>query len=551
MAITVGDAILWLRGNDSKLDGDLKKTEAKTQGVLSRISAQFKESMNFAIGQVMERGLNQLAAGIENMASEIIDLGQTYAQQVEDMARLSGASIEDASRIIQISDDMRLSYDQVSTALKMYARQAAESGEASDMSIETLARLSDQYLSLAPGVERANFLLENFGRSGADMGKLMEQGGAGIREMAAAVDESLVMTQEGIDAAEEYRLAMDDWNDALDGVKLELAKTLLPVLKDFALFAKDTLIPIIKDVVNWFSGLPAPARNTLIAVGGLIVALVKLGPAFMGIAGIISLLGGGGGAAAGAAGAAAGGGLLGWLTGALGGLAGFITGTVIPALGTFFVALGTFFLSPVGLLILAIGALAAVIYIFWDDAWKTIQNIAEMWPKILKAAWDRIIFEVKKWITNFLTQIKTLAKLSAKEWLEAGKAIPRALWNGIQAEWEWLKTQLKNAIDSLIKAFDLKLEIKSPSKVFKWRGEMMAQGIGLGFTQTMADQVRQDVMAGVRALIPGMGSDNRVSVGTLEMHSTLTMTERKLLLGAAKEHSTKQLLSELRRINRP
>lgn len=551
MAITVGDAILWLRGNDSKLDGDLKKTEAKTQSVLSRISAQFKESMNFAIGQVMERGLNQLAAGIENMASEIIDLGQTYAQQVEDMARLSGASIEDASRIIQISDDMRLSYDQVSTALKMYARQAAESGEASDMSIETLARLSDQYLSLAPGVERANFLLENFGRSGADMGKLMEQGGAGIREMAEAVDESLVMTQEGIDAAEEYRLAMDDWNDALDGVKLELAKTLLPVLKDFALFAKDTLIPIIKDVVNWFSGLPAPARNTLIAVGGLIVALVKLGPAFMGIAGIISLLGGGGGAAAGAAGAAAGGGLLGWLTGALGGLAGFITGTVIPALGTFFVALGTFFLSPVGLLILAIGALAAVIYIFWDDAWKTIQNIAEMWPKILKAAWDRIIFEVKKWITNFLTQIKTLAKLSAKEWLEAGKAIPRALWNGIQAEWEWLKTQLKNAIDSLIKAFDLKLEIKSPSKVFKWRGEMMAQGIGLGFTQTMADQVRQDVMAGVRALIPGMGSDNRVSVGTLEMHSTLTMTERKLLLGAAKEHSTKQLLSELRRINRP
>lgn len=548
MAITVGDAILWLRGNDSKLDGDLKKTEAKTQGVLSRISAQFKESMNFAIGQVMERGLNQLAAGIENMASEIIDLGQTYAQQVEDMARLSGASVEDASRIIQISDDMRLSYDQVSTALKMYARQAAESGEASDMSIETLARLSDQYLSLAPGVERANFLLENFGRSGADMGKLMEQGGAGIREMAAAVDESLVMTQEGIDAAEEYRLAMDDWNDALDGVKLELAKTLLPVLKDFALFAKDTLIPIIKDVVNWFSGLPAPARNTLIAVGGLIVALVKLGPAFMGIAGIISLLGGGGGAAAGAA---AGGGLLGWLTGALGGLAGFITGTVIPALGTFFVALGTFFLSPVGLLILAIGALAAVIYIFWDDAWKTIQNIAEMWPKILKAAWDRIIFEVKKWITNFLTQIKTLAKLSAKEWLEAGKAIPRALWNGIQAEWEWLKTQLKNAIDSLIKAFDLKLEIKSPSKVFKWRGEMMAQGIGLGFTQTMADQVRQDVMAGVRALIPGMGSDNRVSVGTVEMHSTLTMTERKLLLGAAKEHSTKQLLSELRRINRP
>lgn len=548
MSVTIGDAVLWLRGNSEKLDNDLKQAEQKSKTTIQAIGGQFKEAMSFALGQVITKGLDTVAAGIENLTKEVIDLGMEYTRQVEDMARLTGATAEDASRIIQVADDMRLSYSDVTDALRIYTKTQRDAGGAAKVNIGALARLSDQYLALAPGVDRANFLLKNFGRNGLEMGKLMEQGGAAIREMAAGVDESLIVTQEGIDQAREYEKAMDDWNDAIMGVKITLFNELRPYLLDFTEWLKTDGIKYIKDFIEWFTNLPEPVKATIFALGGLLFLLVKLGPAFMGIAGIIRLLGGGGGAAAGAA---AGGGLLGWLTGALGGLAGFITGTVIPALGTFFVALGTFFLSPVGLLILAIGALAAVIYIFWDDAWKTIQNIAEMWPKILKAAWDRIIFEVKKWITNFLTQIKTLAKLSAKEWLEAGKAIPRALWNGIQAEWEWLKTQLKNAIDSLIKAFDLKLEIKSPSKVFKWRGEMMAQGIGLGFTQTMADQVRQDVMAGVRALVPGMGSDNRVSVGTVEMHSTLTMTERKLLLGAAKEHSTKQLLSELRRINRP
>jgi len=550
MAITVGDAILWLRGNDSKLDGDLKKTEAKTQGVLSRISAQFKESMNFAIGQVMERGLNQLAAGIENMASEIIDLGQTYAQQVEDMARLSGASVEDASRIIQISDDMRLSYDQVSTALKMYARQAAESGE----SIETLARLSDQYLSLAPGVERANFLLENFGRSGADMGKLMEQGGAGIRKMAEEVDNSLVMTEEGIRAAEEYRLAMDDWNDSIMGLKLTLFKELSPYLTQFLQWLADVGIPNLKEFIKWFMALPEPVKVTVFAVGGLIVALVKLGPAFMGIAGIISLLGGGGGAAAGAAGAAAGGGLLAGLAAKFSFLSAVIHGKLLIALGSLkgiFAAIGAALggaLAPILLLVAAIGVLVAAVVLLGPEAKKTFLMLAD----IIAASIKRAGFELNKFwktITDWVT--RTLKSIGV--WFKRiGTGMVDGIWQGIRERWEWLKTQISTNMNNLLDWVKGQLGIKSPSMVFAMEvGKPLAQGIGLGFTQTMADQVRQDVMAGVRALIPGMGSDNRVSVGTVEMHSTLTMTERKLLLGAAKEHSTKQLLSELRRINRP
>jgi hypothetical protein len=98
--------------------------------------------------------------------------------------------------------------------------------------IEGLAKLSDQYLALKPGVERTQFLLDKFGKSGMEMGKLMEKGGAGIREMSDAVDENLIMTQKGIDAADNYQEALDNWNDSIQAVKISIGNELLPVMTD-------------------------------------------------------------------------------------------------------------------------------------------------------------------------------------------------------------------------------------------------------------------------------------------------------------------------------
>lgn len=501
MSITIGDAIIWLRGDDKKLDGDLQGAETKTKGVLARISSSFKESMNFAVGQVMAQGLDMLSRGIENTTKEVIELGQTYAQQVEDMSRLSGATVEDASRIIQVADDMRLSYSGVSTALKMYARQAAESGEAADMSIETLARLSDQYLSLAPGVERTNFLLENFGRSGAEMGKLMEQGGDGIRSMAAAVDDSLVMTQEGIDAAEEYRLAMDEWGDATMGVKLELAQALLPVLKDMVVIAKESLIPALKALIDGFVSLPEPARVTIIAIGALIVALVKLGPLLLAIAGLASMLGGGG-AAAGAAGAAAGG------------------GGILAGLGAALAAVS----APVWLLVAAIAALIAVVVLFGKDAINTVAMIGKIWM----AAWQRMWYEVNAFGQKLSGWVKTLAA-NVRTWFgSVGKGIVEGIRKGISDGWEGLKTWISSNLNSLLDWVKAKLGISSPSLVFAAQvGAPMAQGIGMGFEEALKSQVQATINASVNGMAASSGAAmQNVNVGTLVVDSRLSQRER-------------------------
>ena len=66
------------------------------------------------------------------------------------------------------------------------------------------------------------------------MARLMEQGGDAIRDMGAAVDDSLVMTEDGIEAAQDYALALDTLNDSVEGAKIAIGKRLVPVLTDAA-----------------------------------------------------------------------------------------------------------------------------------------------------------------------------------------------------------------------------------------------------------------------------------------------------------------------------
>jgi hypothetical protein len=527
MSITIGDALLWIRGRSDKLDADLKQAETKTKSWGDRIKGQLSDSINFAMGQIMSQGLNQLAAGIERMAKETIELGQTYAQQVEDMARLSGASVEDASRIIQVADDMRLSYSEVSTALKMYAKTQADNGRASKMSIDELASLSDQYLRLAPGVDRANFLLENFGRAGLEMGKLMEQGGTKIREMSAAVDENLILTKEDVEAQEKYRVAMDNLNDALAGVKIQIANLLAPYLEEFAIWLKDEGIPRLIEFIDWFKELPKPIQYTIFTLAGLLVLLVKLGPMLLGIYGIVSLLGGGG---------------------ALAGLGTFITGTLIPALAGFAGAVATFILSPIGMLAIAIVGLIVIIKMFGKEAWAVFKGLVSLWIQIVVGGFKRMVYEIKAWLNRWIADFKVAVKF----FYDIGKQIVDGIWRGIQSAWTGLKTNVTKAIDDLKKWVEEHLNIKSPSLV--WAAEIgapMAAGIGKGFSDELEKSVRSQVLVGIQGLQGATvgAAQTQVTVqGPIEYHGRFSQSELEYLDRRHERRAENLLLSSLEKM---
>lgn len=168
-----------------------------------------------------------------------------YAEQVKNMSRALGASAEETSRIIQVADDVRISYDNLKIAMKEARKDGIEPN------IENLAKLADQYKAIQSPAERTKFLLETFGKSGLEMGKLMERGGDGIRAMSDAIDESLIMTEKGIKASDDYQRSLDDLNDSFLGVKIAVGGELVPVMNAFMriVLADIEAVGVFRDVL--------------------------------------------------------------------------------------------------------------------------------------------------------------------------------------------------------------------------------------------------------------------------------------------------------------
>lgn len=222
---SLGQAILELTADQTKLDAGLTAAKNKVGGALTGMKGQlsaFGIAAGTMMGNLAANAVQAVTGAIVNAAKDSLKGYIDYAAQVRDTARSLGVDAEQASRLIQVADDVTISYESMTASMK-YAQK-----EGIDVSIEGLARLADQYLALEPGIERQQFLFATFGRQGAEMGKLLEQGSAGIYAMSEAIDESQVLTEEAVQNARNYEIAIDELNDAWDGFIYRVAP---PVIK--------------------------------------------------------------------------------------------------------------------------------------------------------------------------------------------------------------------------------------------------------------------------------------------------------------------------------
>jgi hypothetical protein len=168
-----------------------------------------------------------VAAGyaVDKVLSETVGTLVNYANQVRRVEDATGASAEDSSKLIQILDDQKISYEQLEKAV-------AKSGKTYDFSIKGLANMSDQYLKLTDANQQAAFMQERFGKQWISFVPVMKQGKQAILDAADAVNDSLVLTQKAVDDARRYEVAMDGWNDSVMALKISIGQGLLPVLTD-------------------------------------------------------------------------------------------------------------------------------------------------------------------------------------------------------------------------------------------------------------------------------------------------------------------------------
>jgi len=203
------------------------------------VAAHTKEAQKGTISITDFRSAYQTAIDVVRVAGKVWDeTGQKFVDNavlVGNLARSLGTTTEEASRLKEVADDVGISTDSLKTSMKLALKDGFEPN------IDGLARMSDEYMKLAPGTERMQYLMDRFGKSGEEMGKLLEKGGASIRSMSAAMDEGLIVTEEAYQQAREYQIAVDDLKDSWDALTYEAAPPLVKAMTNVINSTRDEM----------------------------------------------------------------------------------------------------------------------------------------------------------------------------------------------------------------------------------------------------------------------------------------------------------------------
>ena len=217
----MADSIINIIINTVKRGGGDKDAVAGVK----KLTYAFKDLTGMSLGSMTALGaVGAAAGGMVKFLKQSIDETVEYATEVDNLSRLLGISAEDTSRLIQASDDLFLSQEILMSGLQAATRQGI------DVSIEGLKKLSDEYTAMPEGIERSAWVLKNFGRSGAEMGKLMEIGAAGIDEATASIAKNMVITDQSMVNVMNYKRSIDNLNDSWQGVKYTVGTEVIPKL---------------------------------------------------------------------------------------------------------------------------------------------------------------------------------------------------------------------------------------------------------------------------------------------------------------------------------
>ena len=115
------------------------------------------------------------------------------------------------------------------------------------------------------------------------------------------------------------------------------------------------------------------------------------------------------------------------------------------------------------------------------------------------------------------------------DWPSIGQNIVSGVWNGIVSLWDGLVAKVSEAVSNLWKSAKNALGISSPSKKFKYIGEMSVEGTMEGFEENEQEMTRvvHDVYAGIgdtaeAALRPVMAGN--VSAEAMERNISVNMS---------------------------
>jgi hypothetical protein len=278
------------------LDGKLKTVE----GSLGKVGA-LAGMTGAQMGSVLAGGAIVAGAAIGKFTMDSVNQFVSLADKVRDFSRASGLASEPASRLVAIFDDLEVSQAAADTGffklnrgiadgsvhLEDYGVKVARAKDGTLDAYGTLLNLADAYNATEDSGKRAAMVQEAFGRGGKELIPILERGRDGLRELYAAVPDRQILSDDQVNQAREYELAVDDLKDSFQELQYAVAGEVIPTLTSFAVGGAGTIrfLTDAKAGVEGFAGglggtLVDAAEKSIPGIGQLKGITDGLGKAF-------------------------------------------------------------------------------------------------------------------------------------------------------------------------------------------------------------------------------------------------------------------------------
>lgn len=336
----------------------IKQAGAAARSSLGGLQGRI-DAGNAAVGKFNERwgaalqttrmvgvGMTAVGGGIVGGLMAMTKQAATYGDEIAKASKKTGMATEDISRLRYAAERSGVGFGGLESALARMARSASEAADGAEMYSEAYDRLGvsvtdangelkggeQLFREVAEGLknvdnatERAALAQEIFGRSGAQLLPLLNEGEAGIKKLGDRAEElGMVLSGKAAQDSERFNDALEDLKDTGTTIAMTLGQTLMPTIAEIA-------EKVSEAVGRWREWSEAhPTLNALVIKGALALGLfmTAVGPLLVALPTVLNLLVWLQGASgfAGLAGAVSS------ATPVLAGVGTTITGTILPAL---------------------------------------------------------------------------------------------------------------------------------------------------------------------------------------------------------------------------
>lgn len=413
---SLGEAVLHLLGDSSKLIATTKGAKTEVDGILGKVG----NGLNAASKGIIGTGTAIAAIGgaVYGMASKV---GAT-ADDLLVGAQKAGVTVEEYQKLKYASELVDVSTETMTASMNKFTSVI---GDAAAGDEDLLAKFDAMGVSLYDqegqlrsvydiwldtidglgGVENAteqNILAQDlFGRSFGELKPLIQSGSGALKAYGDEAEAAgIVLSESQVAALAKVDDAIQQTKAQISGIFLSMIAENAPQMTQFITGAGNllkSLVPLAVSVINvltsvmsWLANMPTGAQQTILAIAGIILVAAKVVPVISSVIGVVQTL------SAFLAGPAA----------------ASIAAVVAPIL-------------PIIAIIAAVIAVIALLYAAWKNNWFGIRDTTQ-------AVIGGI---VNFWNGTFLPAIRSVAS-----WVgdKLGGAFDRVR-NAISGVWDWIK----------------------------------------------------------------------------------------------------------------